>query len=384
MSIYREKSKWKVYLAIAAVLIVGFSAYFTYDVTQKLAQEEQNKVEQWAFAIRQFSSGLDSCDYTLHLKILSSNTTIPVILENLNGGVDAAINFGEEKDNDEEFLKKELVELKASGAEPILGVEGVKIYYKKSRLLRMLELFPFIQFFLISAFVWFGYVAFSSARRFEQNLVWVGMAKETAHQLGTPISAIIGWIDHLRFLKEDDTETMEVMDELRNDVTRLELIADRFSKIGSAPELEPANVYDELEATKVYMERRAPRKVNFEFPGTDHPPINIEINQHLFHWVIENLLRNALDAMDGTGTISSKVMENGKWVDIEISDTGKGIPSSKFKTVFQPGFTTKKRGWGLGLSLAKRIVEQYHRGKIFVKSSEQDVGTTFIVRMPRA
>ncbi|MCB0661103.1 MAG: HAMP domain-containing histidine kinase [Saprospiraceae bacterium] len=384
MSIYREKSKWKIYLAIAAVVIVGFSAYFTFDVTQKLALEEQKKVEQWAFATSRLSMALDSCDITLHLNIIRDNTTIPVILENLDGGIDAAANFGEEKDLDQEFLKKELEEIKASGAEPIMGAEGQKIYYKKSHLLRMLEIFPFIQFFLITVFVWFGYVAFSSARRFEQNLVWVGMAKETAHQLGTPISAIIGWIDHLRFLKEEDTETMEVMDELRNDVTRLELIADRFSKIGSAPELEPANVYEELEKTKVYMERRAPRKVNFEFPGVDHAPITIEINNHLFHWVIENLLRNALDAMDGKGTISAVVIENGKWIDIEISDTGKGIPSSKFKTVFQPGFTTKKRGWGLGLSLAKRIVEQYHKGKIFVKTSEQDAGTTFTVRMPRA
>lgn len=384
MSIYRQKSKWKFYLAIAAIVIVGFSAYFTFNVTQKLAQEEQNKVEQWAFAMRQFSSSLDSCDYTLHLKILSSNTTIPVILENLDGGIDAAINFGEEEDYDEDFLKKELEALKAGGAEPILGVEGVKIYYKKSNLLRMLEIFPFIQFLLISAFVWFGYVAFSSARRFEQNLVWVGMAKETAHQLGTPISAILGWIDHLKFLKEDDPETLEVTDELRNDVTRLELIADRFSKIGSAPELKPANVFEELEKTKIYMQRRASRKVKFDFPDTDNSPIMIAINTHLFHWVIENLLRNALDAMDGTGTISARVIENGKWIDIEISDTGKGIPSSKFKTVFQPGFTTKKRGWGLGLSLAKRIVEQYHKGKIFVKSSEPNAGTTFTIRMPRS
>ena len=383
MSIYRQKSNWKIYLAIAGIFIVAFSAWFTFNVTQKLAIEEQNKVEQWAFALNQLDSSLDDCDYTLHQKIISSNTTIPVILENLDGGIDAAINFGEEKDYDKEYLKGELESIKAKGTQPIQGAEGVKIYYKKSRLLRMLEIFPFIQFILGSIFVWFGYVAFSSARKFEQNLVWVGMAKETAHQLGTPISAILGWIDHMRFLKEDDQETQEVMDELRNDVTRLELIADRFSKIGSAPELEDANVYEELEKTRVYMERRAPRKVDFVFPGMDHPPIIIKINNHLFHWVIENLLRNALDAMDGKGTISAVIIEQEKHVDIEISDTGKGIPSSRFKTVFQPGFTTKKRGWGLGLSLAKRIVEQYHKGKIFVKSSEPNVGTTFTVRLPK-
>ena len=194
--------------------------------------------------------------------------------------------------------------------------------------------FPIFQFILIGAFITFGYFAFSSARRAEQNQVWVGMAKETAHQLGTPITAIVGWIDHLKSIKEDDEDTMEVVHELRNDVGRLELIADRFSKIGSAPKLQPINIYDELEKCRAYMQRRAPRKVKFDFPPTDGRELTASINPPLFDWVIENLLRNALDAMDGKGQISAKVYQDETFINIDVSDTGKGIPSSKHKSHF--------------------------------------------------
>ncbi|HMR43787.1 MAG TPA: HAMP domain-containing sensor histidine kinase [Saprospiraceae bacterium] len=384
MELYAKKSRWKWYLAIAGVVIVAISMVFTQYLTSKLSQEERNKVALWAMAIEQINDPELPLDYdlTLHLQIQQTNTTIPIILVNDRGGIDDAINFGPEKDTSKTFLKKELEKLKASGIEPIEAAEGVKVYYKKSELLRLLEIFPIFQLALISIFIMVGYFAFSSARRAEQNRVWVGMAKETAHQLGTPISAIIGWIDHLRELKADDEETQEVMNELRSDVTRLELVADRFSKIGSAPELEPANVFDELEKSRAYMARRAPRKVVFEFPGIEHAPLTILINAHLFHWVLENLLRNALDAMDGSGKITAVVHEGADYVEIDISDTGKGIHPSKFKTVFQPGYTTKKRGWGLGLSLARRIVEEYHKGKIFVKSSDTH-GTTFSIRLPK-
>lgn len=394
MDIYARKSRWKWYLAVAGLVIVAISVLFTNYLTSKLAREEQNKVEQWVFALSQVNSTdsmltdnadvlEDNCDYTLHYLILQANTTIPVILENDRGGIDAAVNFGTEKDQDQAFLKEELAAMKRSGVKPLEGVEGVKIYFKKSRLLQLLELFPILQLILIAVFIGVGYLAFSNARRAEQNQVWVGMAKETAHQLGTPISAIIGWIDHLKDLKGGDKETIDVMEELRSDVTKLELIADRFSKIGSAPELQPVNIFEELEKSRIYMSRRAPRKVEFDFPGLDKPPLIIRINAHLFHWVIENLLRNALDAMDGKGKITVRVNESSDFVEIAVSDTGKGIPPSKFKTIFEPGFTTKTRGWGLGLSLAKRIVEQYHNGKIFVKSSEPEKETTFVIRLPK-
>ncbi|MEM6378083.1 MAG: HAMP domain-containing sensor histidine kinase, partial [Bacteroidota bacterium] len=260
---------------------------------------------------------------------------------------------------------------------------GAEIYYKNPLILTQLQYFPIIQLLLIAFFIVFGYMTFSSARRAEQNRVWVGMAKETAHQLGTPISGIVAWIEHLRLLREDDEEVGEILDELGNDVKRLDLIADRFSKIGSEPKLETVNIFDELESSRAYMQRRAPRKVIFNFPDPHSNPLKVNINSHLFNWVIENLLRNALDAMGPKGSISAEVSEEANFVNIDLSDTGKGIPPSKFKAVFQPGFTTKKRGWGLGLSLAKRIVEEYHSGKIFVKKSEENIGTTFRIKLPK-
>ncbi len=390
MDIYTKKSRWKWWLAILAIIIIGISAVFTIQLTQKLAVEERLKVEQWAMAQKELNeniaqAALDSCeaDFTIHLKILQDNTTIPVILENeFTGSIDAAVNFGE-NDADQEFLRKELDKIKATGQEPIPGVEGVNIYFKKSRLLYLLEIFPWIQLLLISFFIGIGYLTFSIARRSEQNQVWVGMAKETAHQLGTPISGMIGWIEMLKTTNPDEEETAEIADELRNDVARLELIADRFSKIGSAPELVPTNVYEELEAIRGYMQKRAPRKVVFDFPSPDTTPVTIHVNSHLFQWVLENLIRNALDAMGGTGEIKAQVNQLEKNIEITISDTGKGIPQSKLKTVFQPGFTTKKRGWGLGLSLAKRIIDEYHQGRIFVKKSEEGKGTTFAIQLPK-
>ncbi|HNG90825.1 MAG TPA: HAMP domain-containing sensor histidine kinase, partial [Saprospiraceae bacterium] len=219
-----------------------------------------------------------------------------------------------------------------------------------------------------------------------QNQVWLGMAKETAHQLGTPITAILGWVETLRAFNEDRPDNQEMLDELHNDVTRLELVADRFSKIGAVPELKPVNIYDQLEQCRAYMQRRAPRKVTFDFPSPqDHEPITVGINAPLFDWVFENLLRNAIDAMEGgIGNISAHVYTEGRYVCVDVSDTGKGIPSGKLKTVFKPGYSTKTRGWGLGLSLSKRIVEEYHKGKIFVKHSELGKGATFTVKLPAA
>ncbi|MEY3422340.1 MAG: hypothetical protein RIR48_2647, partial [Bacteroidota bacterium] len=234
---------------------------------------------------------------------------------------------------------------------------------------------------LVSLYIALGYFLFSSSRRAEQNRVWAGMAKETAHQLGTPISAIIGWIEYLRDNYKDDPGKLEVVNELNKDVERLELVADRFSKIGSEPVLQEANIYDELVEVKEYLQRRAPRKIVFEF---FRPEIAIfaMINKHLFAWVIENLVRNSLDAMDGKGRIWCQIYKQNNYVYIELSDTGHGIPSGKFKSIFNPGYSTKKRGWGLGLSLAKRIVEEYHKGKIFVKSSKPNEETTFCIVLP--
>ncbi len=387
MDIYTQKTRWKLYLAIAGLLIIIISLVYTNYLASKLADEERNKVELWVKAQEMLNDGdsedFDNCDFTLHYELIASNKTIPVLLASEAGKVNAARNFGEENDTNLVFLEQELAEMRAEGYEPIKGF-AQNIYYKNSTLLTLLKYFPLLQFVLIVSFIALGYIGFSSARRSEQNLVWVGMAKETAHQLGTPITAIIGWIEHLKMMNEEDKMTQDVLGELRNDVTRLELIADRFSKIGSSPALEKINIYEELDKCKTYMQRRASRKVKFDFPKVEEKEeVLVNINPPLFDWVIENLLRNALDAMDGTGEISAIVYEEKDFVVMDIMDTGKGIPSSKHKTVFQPGFTTKKRGWGLGLSLAKRIIESYHSGKIFVKESIVNEGTTFTIKLPK-
>lgn len=383
MDIYTRKSRWKLYLAIGGILIVVISMIYTNYLANQIAEEERKKVEQWVLSLNQIPKLPADFDQTLHLNILSSNTTIPAILLSETQKFDYAVNFDERILGDTALLMEEVEKLKSKGVEPI-EVGKQLVYFKQSRLLTLIQYFPVFQLFLIGVLILFGYFAFSSARRAEQNRVWVGMAKETAHQLGTPISGIVAWIEHLKLLREQDEEVTEILGELRNDVYRLELIADRFSKIGSAPKLEPINVYEELEKCRAYMQRRAPRKVAFEFPAPDEALLNIQINPPLFDWVVENLLRNALDAMGSTGKIQAEVYEDNDYVYIDISDTGSGIPPNKFKTVFQPGFSTKKRGWGLGLSLAKRIVEDYHSGRIFVKKSTVNEGTTFTIQMPKS
>ena len=384
MDIYQEKSNWKIYLVVMGILILSASLIYTTSVANKLKEEERKKVEQWIIAIENINNDDYLGDLTLHQKITQANTTIPLILVEDSGIIQMGVNYGENKELDIDFLQVQLDKIKVSGDPPVAAGDGNLVYYEDSTTLKMLTYFPFVQLALIGAFIAFGYFSFSSARRSEQNQVWVGMAKETAHQLGTPITAIVAWIEHLRFLHEGNEETAEVLDELNNDVGRLNLIADRFSKIGAIPELKKTNIYEELENMRNYMQRRAPRKVSFDFPGIERTPLFAQMNAPLFNWVIENLLRNALDAMDGKGEISAKVSDDKGFINIEISDTGKGIPSNKLKTVFQPGYSTKKRGWGLGLSLAKRIIESYHSGKIFVKSSQLNEGTTFSIKLPKS
>jgi len=384
MDIYQEKSNWKIYLIIMGVLILSASLIYTTSVANKLKEEERKKVEQWTIAIDNINDVDYLGDLTLQQKITEANTTIPLILVEDSGVIQMGLNYGEDKELNFDFLQKQLDRLKVNGDAPIAAGDGNLVYYEDSTTLKMLTYFPFIQLALIASFIAFGYFSFSSARRSEQNQVWVGMAKETAHQLGTPITAIVAWIEHLRLIHEGNEETGEVLDELNKDVMRLNLIADRFSKIGAVPELKKTNIYVELENMRNYMQRRAPRKVSFDFPGTEKTPLFAQLNAPLFNWVIENLLRNALDAMDGKGEIAAKVSDDKGFINIEISDTGKGIPSNKLKTVFQPGYSTKKRGWGLGLSLAKRIIESYHSGKIFVKFSQLNEGTTFSIKLPKS
>ncbi|MEM8906631.1 MAG: HAMP domain-containing sensor histidine kinase [Bacteroidota bacterium] len=380
MDIYTQKSRWKIYLLLVALIILSISFVYTNYIAERLKEGESDKVELYAKALESLLDDQDlDKDVSFQLDLITIIKDIPVILEDEYGRISEARNFPEGAD-----LEAELARIKRSGEAPLEGTGyNHRIYYKHTRLLTLLTYFPILQVLLLFVFVIIGYLLFSSARRAEQNRVWVGMAKETAHQLGTPISAIVGWIEHLKQIREEDEEVQEVLVELGNDVSRLDLIADRFSKIGSAPDLVTVDIYEELDKCRQYMQRRASRRIAFEFPNGNESGLNVNVNPPLFAWVVENLLRNALDAMDGKGKISAEIKEEKDFVSIDISDTGKGIPSSKFKTVFQPGFTTKKRGWGLGLSLAKRIIESYHSGKIFVKKSGVNEGTTFTIKLPK-
>jgi len=381
MDIYTRKSRWKIYLALTGLIILVISILYTNYLAERLAEGERDKAELWVRSYEDLVNSDLNADISLQTTIIQSNNDIPAIFVNQFGKAEYGINFGD-KDQDIEFLNEEVDRIKSSGPTPITVPQSGTIYYKQSRILTLLTYFPVLQLLLLGSFVLIGYFLFSSARRSEQNQVWVGMAKETAHQLGTPISAIVGWIEHLKSSRPDDEEVQDVLVELDNDVKRLDLIADRFSKIGSDPELKKANLNEELESIRDYMQKRAPRKVEFDFPSQEGIPIYGMVNQHLFAWVLENLMRNSLDSMGGKGKISANIETSSNEVTIELSDTGKGIPQNKFKTVFQPGFTTKKRGWGLGLSLAKRIVEDYHSGRIFVKKSSIDKGTTFCIKLP--
>ncbi|MFT7606655.1 MAG: hypothetical protein ACI8VT_004258, partial [Saprospiraceae bacterium] len=291
MDIYARKSRWKLYLALLGIVIVLISMTYTKYLADNLTAEEKIKVKHYATAQIAVNEKDDedeaNCDFSIHFDIIHSNTTIPVIWMSETGTINGGINFGETQDQDTVFLRKEVNKLIAAGEEPI-DTYGGYLYYKESRILTLLQYLPLVQFVLIAAFIGFGYLGFSTSRRAEQNRVWAGMAKETAHQLGTPISAILGWIEHLKAIRPEDEEILEVATELDNDVMRLDLVADRFSKIGSEPKLKKVNIYEELEACRVYMQRRAPRKVEFDFPGTDHSPLYVNINSHLFDWVIEN------------------------------------------------------------------------------------------------
>ncbi|HEY3386269.1 MAG TPA: HAMP domain-containing sensor histidine kinase, partial [Saprospiraceae bacterium] len=377
-----QRSHWKIYLAIAGAVILLISLIYTTYLAQRLREGERNKALLLFDAYKTLLEADIEADVTLQLSIFESNKDIPIIVATESGGVLFGKNFGVELDTNMVFLAERLAQLKNKGPEPISISDDTAreyIYYQNSKLHELLTYFPFIQLLLLAAFVAIGYISINNARRAEQNRVWVGMAKETAHQLGTPISAIIGWIEHLReSYPEDSVEIkalkemqLEVLNEMQNDVDRLDLIADRFSKIGSAPALTPVDIYAQMRGITDYIRRRASRKIVFQEPKADTPPLMVAINPPLFNWVIENIMRNALDALEeGTGTIAWVVHSYTDHIEIDISDTGKGIAASKVKVVFEPGFTTKTRGWGLGLSLARRIIENYHKGKIFVKHSK--------------
>ena len=388
LDIYTKRQWWKAFLVILGLIIVFITISYSKYLADQLEEIEEKKVQLFVEAIRSILSAdpntaqLDNQGF--ELSFMESMNNIPIITESEDGEL-AGNNYPEDKIGDKDFLAERKEIFLKSGKKPIDGMGyASKVYYENSRLHTLITYFPVVQGFLLISFIGLGYFFFSASRKGEQNRVWAGMAKETAHQLGTPISAIMAWINLLEEMNVGKEDQLEVIKELSNDVDRLELVADRFSKIGSTPKLVPVNIYSELDVCREYMERRASKKVTFDFPEANNKDLNVNINKHLFDWVIENLIRNSLDAMGAVGKVSATIREEGNYVTIDISDTGKGIPSNKQKTVFEPGFTTKTRGWGLGLSLAKRIIEDYHSGKIFVKNSKINEGTTFTIRLPKA
>lgn len=384
MDIYLKKKRWKILLFLGAILIGLASLLYTNWLTDKLSQEERKKVELWAEAIKRLASGdLDSeTDISLIEMISNQNTSIPLIVTGSNDSILIHANIAVPPQRENEILRKELRKMKLQNPPIEIFIDDHTrqfLYYRESYLLRNLRLFPVIQLMVIFLFIGVAYLAFSASRSAEQNQVWVGMSKETAHQLGTPISSLMAWIELLR-LKEVDGTTV---DELEKDVRRLEKITERFSKIGSRPELLHTDLSRVLATTLEYLRRRTSEKVKFELHADPATLWELPLNEALFSWVIENLCKNAIDAMNGEGTITLSLKEKENHVLLDVTDTGKGLHKSQFKAIFRPGYSTKKRGWGLGLSLAKRIVENYHKGKIFIRDSEISKGTTFRIILHR-
>ena len=379
MDIYSRRSLWNTLLAVIGLVILVVTIIYTNYLSEELAISEKKNQELYIDATEKLITSSPDEDLTFSLDI-QQNFSIPVIVEYEDERIEGN-NWGEKRDTSSTFLKQKVEIYLSEGKEVTETSFGQKIYFFDSPLYARIQYFPLVQGLLIGLFIFLGYNTVTSSRRAEQNRVWAGMAKETAHQLGTPISAILAWIEFLKESNQERPEELDVINELSNDVERLELIADRFSKIGSKPELEEVNVFEELEEIKSYMSRRASKNVVFEFPNEENS-VKAKANKHLFSWVMENLMRNALDSMDAKGKISVEVYPENNFICIDLSDTGKGIPTGKFKTVFQPGYSTKKRGWGLGLSLAKRIIEEYHKGKIYVKNSKPNEGTTFTIKLP--
>jgi len=390
MDIYVKKKRWKLILAIIAIIIGISSLFITNKLVKELENEERNKIELWADATKHLVNLQGEGDYSLAIKVISENSNIPVILVDECDSILEYRNFKNEntltkigiikpKIINNAFLRKELNEIKESGNPPIeikfIG-DLQWIYYKDSDLLYRLRYYPIYQLGFISLFMFIAYFIFSSSRKSEQNQVWAGMAKETAHQIGTPLSSLMAWIELLK----EKSANEKMVSQMGQDVKRLETIADRFSKIGSKPELENIDVLGIIEKSIEYLKLRMPSNINFNLIFPDKK-IKVPVNKILFEWVIENLVKNAVDAMKGKGKIIISIINNEKNILISIADNGPGIDKTISNNIFKPGVTSKKRGWGLGLSLSKRIIEDYHKGSIFVVDSKKGEGTTFAINL---
>ncbi|MFT4826892.1 MAG: signal transduction histidine kinase [Paracoccaceae bacterium] len=385
---YEIKKVLNVVLLIFAFLIGFFSLWYTNTLVKKLENQEREKIALWADATRlAVSSDFDE-NVEFYRSIIAANTTIPVILTDDQGNINGMVNI-DSSGKDSDFLQKKIAMMKKQNEPIVIELyEGYRnfIYYENSKLLNQLRIYPYFQLGVIALFLGMSYFVFSYSRTSEQNKVWAGMSKETAHQLGTPISSLMGWLDYLKERKGDNKVMHKVLAEMQHDMDRLGLITERFSKIGSEPSLTVYNLYEVLEESVSYLNSRTSQKVEISIKNIDiFRTIDVAVNKPLFAWVVENLCKNAVDAMNGEGAIWFEVSGTGdEVIQFDVVDNGKGIPANRHTTIFKPGYTTKKRGWGLGLSLVKRIVENYHRGKIYVQSSETGKGTRFRIELRKA
>ena len=384
MNTYRNKVVWKSFIIVCATLIGGISLYYTNVLARNMATEEHKRMQIWAEAIRQMQISENEVEINFCLEIIRNNTSIPVILTADDNIVVQTRNLSDSLAimSDSAYSARRIEALRAKHDPIVINLPDNHknfIYYDDSTVLKQLAHFPFIQMSIIAIFLLVAYLAFSSSRRAEQNKVWIGMSKETAHQLGTPISSLMAWIE---ILKQDESNASYVA-EMQKDIDRLQMIAERFSKIGSLPTLQPCNLSEAINTAVGYMRTRVSSNITLDVKDNTSHSVMVRLNTSLFNWVIENMIKNAIDAMEGKGCITIKLNETLKFAEILITDTGKGLAKNQFKAIFSPGYTTKERGWGLGLSLVQRIVNEYHRGKIAVQSSEIGVGTTFRILLPK-
>lgn len=372
----------KVVLVLSAIVIAVASLYISHQLVRDLSMEERLRMEVWAEAMRAFNTADEKTDLNLVLKVLNANNTIPVIVVGEAGDIQTYRNIDVASNDSVSFLYKRLEHLKQYGSVIRInlspGSDYIDVYYEDSLMLTRLSVYPYVQLGVVLIFVLVAIFALLSSKKAEQNKVWVGLSKETAHQLGTPISSLMAWTELLKSEYPSDG----LIPCMAEDVARLQMIANRFSKIGSAPEMEEVDLRILLKEVTEYIVHRTSDKVKIvtHLPETS---VTLPLNASLFGWVIENLCKNAIDAMDGVGRITISVTDSSNRWYIDVEDTGKGIIKSKHQTVFTPGYTTKKRGWGLGLSLARRIVEEYHSGRIFVKQSELNKGTVFRIELKK-
>jgi signal transduction histidine kinase len=383
IELYSYKNRWKFILLAVAVLIALGTLWYTETFLKELRAEEQKRAELWAEATKILATSDDETALLFALQVVEKNTTIPIIQIDSDTTIISTRNIKLPRHDASQYLERELA-LMMDANEPIVIDLGKGVYqymfYRDSSTLTQLRIYPIVLLGVHGLFIGVAYMAFSNVRRSEQNRVWTGMAKETAHQIGTPLSSLMGWIEILRSQETDES----ILKEMEKDIERLLTITDRFSKIGSKPQLQHFNIGELTELSMAYMNKRTSNRIELIYTNKMNTDADVMINRQLYGWVIENLVRNAIDAIEGKGKIEVVVDDTANNVLVDVHDTGKGIATGRTKAIFRPGYTTKTRGWGLGLSLAKRIIEEYHNGKIGVLKSSPGKGTTFRIILPKA